>query len=79
MAPAAEVLPEALRIAERIAANGPLAVRAIKATVCAATGRTLPQAFALEDAARAKVMNSLDAQEGPKAFMEKRPPRFTGR
>nr|WP_280890642.1 enoyl-CoA hydratase-related protein [Jiella mangrovi] len=77
--PQEEVLAEALAIAGRIAANGPLAVRQIKRTVRLATGVPLEQGFELEDEAKRLVMASSDAREGPRAFMEKRPARFTGR
>jgi len=77
--PAAEVLPRALALAERIAANGPLALREIKRTVLGASGRTLDEGYAMEDAAKAVVMASEDAREGPRAFMEKRKPVYGGR
>jgi enoyl-CoA hydratase len=76
---AADVMPEALRLAERIAANGPLAVREAKQAVNAALGQPLAAAYRLEDAARQKVMASEDAREGPRAFREKRAARFLGR
>ena len=44
-----------------------------------ASGLPLPDAFALEDAAKREVMRSQDAREGPLAFIEKRAPRFVGR
>lgn len=80
--PAGEVLPRAMAIAELIAANGPLAVRATKAV-----GRGISDGlFAGEelgwrviDAEVPGIYNSADAVEGPKAFMEKRTPRWTGR
>ncbi|ORE98114.1 enoyl-CoA hydratase-related protein [Aurantimonas sp. 22II-16-19i] len=77
--PQAEVLARALCVAETIADNGPLAIRQIKRTVRLATGVPLEQGFALEDEAKRVVMASEDAREGPRAFMEKRPARFTGR
>ncbi|MGQ9371135.1 enoyl-CoA hydratase/isomerase family protein [Azospirillum sp. ST 5-10] len=76
--PAHAVLPHALQVAERIAGNGPLAVREIKRTVRASLGRSEEEAFRLEDAARERVMSSADAREGPAAFLEKRPPAYRG-
>ena len=76
--PQAEVLPRAIDMAERIAANGPLAIEAIKRTVRLATGVPLEEGFTREDEAKRIVMASQDAREGPRAFMEKRPARFTG-
>ncbi|MDQ0314704.1 enoyl-CoA hydratase-related protein [Amorphus orientalis] len=77
--PQDEVLATALDMAGRIAANGPVAVQAIKRTVRLASGASLSEGFAHEDEAKATVMASEDAREGPRAFMEKRPARFVGR
>ncbi len=73
------VLPTALGIAEKIAANGPIAVQQIKRTVRRASGSNLKEGFAFEDEAKEVVLNSQDAREGPQAFMEKRDARFIGR
>ncbi len=77
--PAAEVLPKAMALAERIAANGPLAVQRLKQTVTAASGLPLDEGYRLEDETRRIVLGSADAREGPRAFMEKRAPRYVGR
>lgn len=77
--PGGEVLPRALEMAERIARNGPLAVRRLKQTVTAASGLPLAEGFALEDETKRVVLSSEDAREGPRAFMEKREPRYTGK
>jgi enoyl-CoA hydratase len=42
-------------------------------------GRPLEEAFKIENECAAVVMASEDAREGPRAFMEKRKPAFTGR
>ena len=76
--PGAEVLPRAMELAARIAANGPVAVRAIKRTVRESSGLTLAEGYALEDAAKDMVMATADAREGPLAFMQKRPAVFNG-
>ncbi|MDB5777793.1 MAG: Enoyl-CoA hydratase [Polaromonas sp.] len=76
--PAAEVMPRALELARQIAGNGPLAVQRVKQTVFAASGQPLETGFALEDESKRIVLASLDAREGPLAFMEKRAPRFIG-
>ena len=77
--PDGQALAKAMGIAQRIAANGPLAVKALVATLRAT--ETLPedQAFAIEQQHGMKVMMSADAAEGPRAFLEKRKPVFTGR
>ncbi|UUX94370.1 enoyl-CoA hydratase/isomerase family protein [Aquabacterium sp. J223] len=70
---------EAMALAARIADNAPLAVQAVKRTVLASSGRPLDEAFRLEDEAKRFIMTTDDAREGPRAFMEKRPPKFSGR
>lgn len=79
LCPPAEVLPTAMALAQRIAANGPVAVRAVKRTVTAASGQPLADAYRLEDDAKREVLASADAREGPRAFIEKRAPRYEGR
>ncbi|MDG2050880.1 MAG: crotonase/enoyl-CoA hydratase family protein [Myxococcota bacterium] len=77
--PDGQALNKAQEIAERIAANGPLAVRAILATLRETEMLSEEDAFAIEQQHGMKVMGSEDAREGPKAFLEKRPPVFQGR
>ncbi len=76
--PDGQALTKARQIAERIAANGPLAVRAILATLRRTDALPEQDAFAIEMAEGTTVMGSNDAAEGPRAFLEKRPPVFTG-
>ena len=45
----------------------------------AASGLSLAEGFALENQAKASVLASEDAREGPRAFMEKRPPEYRNR
>jgi enoyl-CoA hydratase/carnithine racemase len=73
-----EVLATALGVAERIAANGPLAVAATKELVRMATAGS-PRAAERLDEWRAIVFGSEDAKEGARAFVEKREPRWQGR
>jgi enoyl-CoA hydratase/carnithine racemase len=77
--PPERVMAEALALAGRIAANAPLTVGACRAMVYAATecGRTA--ALEQADALFRPVYLSADAQEGPRAFAEKRAPRWSGR
>jgi len=77
--PAASLRQEAARLAAAIAANAPLSVRAAKAMVYRSAGRALREA--LDEGWRLfePVYLSQDAQEGPRAFLEKRLPVWKGR
>lgn len=68
----------ALRLAERVAKNAPLAVAASKELMKAAQGLTEDEFFDLQKSLRSKVFTSGDAKEGPRAFAEKRPPQWSG-
>jgi len=74
--PADQLMPVAMEVAETICMNGPLAVRTAKEIAVRALN--LEAGFVLERALSQRVMRSADAKEGPKAFMEKRPPEFKG-
>jgi enoyl-CoA hydratase len=77
--PAAEVMAEARRAAHIIAANGPLAVQAVKRSVLAGLGRPTAEALDREQEIGIPVSMSEDAKEGTRAFKEKRKPVFKGR
>jgi enoyl-CoA hydratase len=74
--PDGQALDKALEIAAVIAANGPVAVRAILRTMRETEGMAENDAFALEAKIGASVFASDDAREGPRAFAEKRRPHF---
>ncbi len=76
--PREKVMEEAERFAHIISKNGPLAVTAIKQSVLSCIGHTLEDALAKEWEFAASVFGTEDAREGPRAFMEKREPRYTG-
>jgi len=76
--PPDDVLPAALALAERIAANGPLAVAASKELVRLGASDPRRARERLAEWQRV-VFASEDAREGALAFVEKRPPTWTGR
>jgi len=77
--PDGEALAEACRVAGRIAANGPLAVRAVKRSVQETEALPEAEALKVELEIGLGVFASEDAREGPRAFAEKRAPEFRGR
>jgi len=77
--PPDQVLGKAEEIAKKISANGPLAVKAIKQAVIENLGLTVKDALAHELELAMPVFMSRDAREGPRAFKEKRPPKYEGR
>jgi enoyl-CoA hydratase/carnithine racemase len=77
--PLAELRAAAQALAERIAANAPLSVRAAKRTVGLVGELPLGSAFDQAEELWAPVYRSADAQEGPAAFRDKRTPVWQGR
>jgi enoyl-CoA hydratase len=77
--PDGQALAEAKKVAEQIAANGPLAVQAIKRSVIETEGLPEKEALAKELEIGWPILATQDAKEGPRAFMEKRKPDFKGR
>jgi enoyl-CoA hydratase len=69
----------AMELANQIAANGPLAVQAIKRSVVECAELPEREALARELQIGQPVFATEDAKEGPRAFVEKRSPRFQGR
>jgi len=77
--PPEELMPTAEKFAARIAANGPLAVSAIKRSVVECLSLPLSQGYEREIELAAPVFASEDAKEGPMAFLQKRKPDFKGK
>ena len=72
-------MAKAMEIAGKIAANGPLAVRAIRRSARACLGLPEREGLQLESEISGPVFLTEDAREGPRAFMEKRKPQYHGR
>lgn len=77
--PAADLLAEALKTAEAIAAQPPLATLAVKEQVGAAFETTLAQGIVFERRLFQALFGTEDQKEGMAAFVEKRPGKWTGR
>jgi enoyl-CoA hydratase len=74
-----ELMDTAYDYAERIAANAPLAVSATKQSAVEALSLDLESAYDNETWHSDRIFETEDAKEGPRAFAEKRPPRWQGR
>ena len=74
-----EALAAAIELAGRISANGPLAVAAAKRILVEAPGWPVEQQWARQADVAKPAMESEDAQEGSRAFAEKRAPHWRGR
>jgi enoyl-CoA hydratase len=77
--PSAQLLDEAIALAERIAANAPLAVRYSKDVMKRAAELPESEGWKINAEAVGVVFSSADAMEGPIAFAEKRPPKWQGK
>jgi enoyl-CoA hydratase len=73
-----EVQQAALDLATEIAANSPLAVRGSKAILGEADGKTIDEALQYAALWNAAFLESNDIREAIAAYLEKRPPEFTG-
>ena len=82
--PPADLQAEALALATQVAKGAPLALLALKEVMQAIDGRSLRDAMAMTRAGASElpVLNrmwkSADAKEGPRAFLEKREPKWRG-
>jgi E-phenylitaconyl-CoA hydratase len=77
--PLAELMPAARALAQTLCERGPLALRAAKEAVIRGLSLPLADGLRLEAFLSGTLRRTEDAVEGPKAFAEKRTPRFKGR
>jgi enoyl-CoA hydratase len=78
LAPAGGALDAALELAEGIARNGPLALQASKRVVRGTLDWSEGEAWERQQEFTMPVFTSEDAQEGARAFAEKREPVWRG-
>jgi enoyl-CoA hydratase len=77
--PRAELDAHGRALAERIAAQGPIAVRYAKEAMLRGLDMPLEQALRYETDLTVILQSTADRAEGVRAFLEKRPPRFEGK
>ena len=74
-----QALAEAIRLAQRICENGPLAIQAAKSVVNRGLDFPMDNMFELQRPLIAHIFQSEDAREGSTAFAEKRKPVWKGK
>jgi enoyl-CoA hydratase len=77
--PADQLLAEAEKLARAIMANAPLAVAACLELATLQESMGLDEALALESTMFGALIETRDAREGSRAFLERRAPRWEGR
>jgi E-phenylitaconyl-CoA hydratase len=77
--PREQLLDKAFEIAGIICERGPLAVKTAKEAIIRGQDMPLDHGLAYEDVLLARLMDTEDAKEGPRAFTEKRKPVYKGR
>jgi len=77
--PNAELMEQAMALAEELASKPPLALAAALAAIHRGMDASIDDGLAIEEAAFARIIPTDDAREGVAAFVEKRRPAFKGR
>jgi enoyl-CoA hydratase len=78
LADAGKVVPTAVRLAERITANAPLAVSETRRLMLSTPYEPDEVGYAASRTAMKRILATKDAAEGVRAFVEKRTPNWTG-
>ncbi len=74
-----QLMEEALRMAENLASGPTVAFSLMRKAYWQSLDNTYEHQLELEDTFQKALKSTEDAKEGPRAFLEKRKPRFTGR
>lgn len=77
--PAGDVRAKARELAEAIVRSAPLSIEASKAVALSSLSTSLKRSILDRHPAAVRMLRSEDAREGPRAFAEKRAPRWLGR
>jgi enoyl-CoA hydratase/carnithine racemase len=77
--PYSDLIPAGERMAASFLKSAPLAVRYIKEAIYKGTEMPLDQALRFESDLQSMLMQTEDAKEGPRAFVEKRPANWKAR
>jgi enoyl-CoA hydratase/carnithine racemase len=77
--PAGELAGEAQKLAETIAAKGPIALRYLKEAIIKGMDMTLEQGLRLEADLYFLLHTTVDRTEGIKSYLEKRKPEYKGK
>jgi len=77
--PEEQLMEKAYEWARRITVNAPLAVQATKESVLRGLQETMRDAYKIESELSTRIFSSEDAKAGPRAFAEKRKPKWSGK
>jgi len=79
LVPYQQLIPAGEKMAQSFLKGAPLALRYIKEAIYKGSEMTLEQGLRYESDLQSMVMQTEDAKEGPRAFVEKRPANWKGR
>ena len=79
LVPYPDLIPAGERMAASFLKSAPLAIRYIKEAIYKGTEMPLDQALRFESDLQSMLMQTQDAKEGPRAFVEKRPANWQAR